>query len=47
MFQIGKAGESQEALTSLLARFAHWSTARAATQTATLIVVAIAVAIGT
>ena len=47
MLQIGKAGEGQEALTSLLARFAHWSTACAATQAATLIVVAIAVAIGT
>jgi hypothetical protein len=47
MFQIGKAGENQEALALLLARFARWSTSRAATQAATLIVVAIAIGIGT
>jgi hypothetical protein len=47
MFQIGRAGDDQEASALLLARFARWSAARAATQTATLIVVAIAVAQGT
>jgi hypothetical protein len=47
MFQIGRAGDDPAALALLLARFAHWSTARAAAQTATLIVVAIAVALGT
>jgi hypothetical protein len=47
MFQIGQAGDDQAALAPLLARFARWSAARAATQTATLIVVAIAVALGT
>jgi hypothetical protein len=46
MFQIGQAGDDQ-ALAPLLARFARWSAARAAAQTATLIVVAIAVALGT
>ena len=44
MFQIGRAGDDQAALAPLLARFARWSAARAAAQTATLIVVAIAVA---
>ena len=47
MFQIGRAGDDQAALAPLLARFPHWSAARAAAQTATLIVVAIAVALGT
>jgi hypothetical protein len=47
MFQIGRAGDAQAALAPLLIRFAHWSTARAAAQAATLIVVAIAVALGT
>lgn len=47
MFQIGRAGDDQAALAPLLARFAHWSAARAAAQTATLIVVAIAVGLGT
>jgi hypothetical protein len=47
MFQIGRAGDDQAHLAPLLARFAHWSTARAAAQIATLIVVAIAVALGT
>jgi hypothetical protein len=47
MFQIGRAGDTGAALTPLLARFARWSAARAALQTATLIVVAIAIAVGT
>ena len=47
MFQIGRAGDDPAALAPLLARFARWSAARAAAQTATLIVVAIAVALGT
>jgi hypothetical protein len=47
MFQIGKAVDDQQALALLLARFARWSAARAATQTATLTMVAIAVALGT
>jgi hypothetical protein len=47
MFRIGQAGDDQQALASLLARFARWSAARAAAQAATLIVVAIAVALGT
>jgi hypothetical protein len=47
MFQIGSAGDTDTALAPLLARFARWSAARAALQTATLIVVAIAVAVGT
>jgi hypothetical protein len=47
MFQIGRAGDDQAALAPLLARFARWSAARAAAQTATLIVVAIAVGPGT
>jgi hypothetical protein len=47
MFKIGRAGDDQAALAPLLVRFARWSAARAAAQTATLIVVAIAVAIGT
>jgi hypothetical protein len=47
MFQIGRAGDSEAALTPLLTRFARWSAARAALQTATLIVVAIAIAAGT
>lgn len=46
MFQIGKAGDEEQALAALLARFARWSVARAVTQAATLVVVAIAVAIG-
>ncbi len=45
MFQIGRAGDAEEALTPLLTRFAHWSEARAAVQTATLVVAAIALAI--
>jgi hypothetical protein len=47
MFQIGRAGDDRAALAPLLARFARWSAARAAAQTATLIVVAIAVGLGT
>jgi hypothetical protein len=47
MFRIGRAGDDQAALAPLLVRFARWSAARAAAQTVTLIVVAIAVAIGT
>ncbi len=47
MFQIAKAGATEAALTPLLTRFARWSAARAALQTATLIVVAIAIAAGT
>jgi hypothetical protein len=47
MFQIGKAGDAEPALAPLQARFARWSAARAAAQTATLIVVAIAVAVAT
>ncbi|HEY5989625.1 MAG TPA: hypothetical protein VIV12_25075 [Streptosporangiaceae bacterium] len=47
MFRIGRAGDDQAALAPLLARFARWSAARAAAQTATLIVVAIAVGLGT
>jgi hypothetical protein len=47
MFHIDRAGDDQPALAPLLARFAHWSAARAAAQTATLIVVAIAVTLGT
>jgi hypothetical protein len=47
MFRIGRAGDDQAALAALLVRFARWSAARAAAQTATLIVVAAAVAIGT
>jgi len=46
-FQIGRAGDTEEALTPLLTRFARWSEARAAVQTATLIVVATAIAAGT
>jgi membrane associated rhomboid family serine protease len=47
MFQIGRAGDTEAALTPLLTRFTRWSAARAALQTATLIVVAIAIAAGT
>jgi hypothetical protein len=47
MFQIGRADDTDAAPAPLLARFARWSAARAAVQTATLIVVAIAVAVGT
>jgi hypothetical protein len=47
MFQIGRAGDTEAALTPLLTRFARWSAARAAIQTATLIVMAIAIAVGT
>jgi hypothetical protein len=47
MFQIGRASDNQAALMPLLTRFARWSAARAALQTATLIVMAIAIAIGT
>jgi hypothetical protein len=46
-FQIGRAGDTDAALAPLLARFARWSAARAALQTATLIAVAIAGAVGT
>ena len=46
MFQIGRAGEGQAVLAPLLARFARWSAVRAAAQTATLIVVSIAVGLG-
>jgi hypothetical protein len=44
MFQIGRAGDDPAALALLLARFARWSAARAAAQTVTLIVMAVAVA---
>jgi hypothetical protein len=47
MFQVGRAGDAEAALTPLLARFARWSAARAAIQAATLIVVALAIAVGT
>ena len=47
MFQVGRAGDSEAALTPLLTRFARWSAARAALQAATLIVVATAIAAGT
>lgn len=47
MFRIGRAEDTPAALEPLLARFARWSAARAIAQTATLIVVAIAVGIGT
>jgi len=47
MFRIGQAGEDPAALAPLLTRFARWSAARAAAQTATLTVVAIALAIAT
>ena len=47
MFQIGRAGDAEADLAPLLARFARWSAARAAVQAATLIVVAIAVAMAT
>ena len=47
MFQIGRAGDTEAALTPLLTRFARWSAARAGVQAATLIVMAIAIAIGT
>ena len=47
MFQIGRTGDDEAALTPLLTRFARWSAARAAVQTATLIVVATAIAAGT
>jgi hypothetical protein len=46
MFQIGRAGDTNAALTPLLTRFARWSAARAALQTATFIIVAIAIAAG-
>jgi len=45
MFQIGRADDTDAALAPLLTRFARWSAVRAALQTATLIVVAIAVAV--
>ena len=47
MFRIGRAGDDEAALAPLLARFAAWSAARAAAQAATLVVVAIAVGMGT
>jgi hypothetical protein len=47
MFQVGRAGDGEAALTPLLTRFARWSAARAVLQAATLVVVAIAVAAGT
>ncbi len=47
MFKIGRAGDDPADLAPLLARFARWSAARAAAQTATLIAVVIAVAMGT
>ena len=46
MFRIGRAADTETTLAPLLARFARWPAARAAVQTATLIVVAIAVATG-
>ena len=42
MFQVGRAGDGEAALTPLLTRFARWSAARVALQAATLVVVAIA-----
>jgi len=47
MFQVGRADDTDAALAPWLARFARWSAVRVAIQTATLIVVAIAVAVGT
>jgi hypothetical protein len=47
MFQIGGADDTDAALAPLLARFARRSAVRACPQAATLIVVAIAVAVGT
>jgi hypothetical protein len=47
MWQVGRAGDAEEALAPLLTRFARWSEARAAVQIATLIVVATAIAAGT
>lgn len=47
MFQIGRAEDTPAALEPLLTRFARWSAARAIMQAATLIVVAIAVGMGT
>jgi hypothetical protein len=47
MFRIGRAEDTEAALTPLLTRFARWSVARAVAQTATVIVVAIAVGVGT
>jgi hypothetical protein len=47
MFRIGRAENTEAALAPLLTRFARWSTIRAILQTATLIVVAIAVGVGT
>jgi hypothetical protein len=47
MCQIGRADDTEAALTPLLTRFARWSAARAALQTATLIVVTLAIAAGT
>ena len=47
MFKIGRAEDTEAALAPLLTRFARWSAARAVLQTATLIVVAVAVGAGT
>lgn len=47
MFKIGRAEDTPAALAPLLTRFARWSAARAALQAATLVVVAIAVGVGT
>lgn len=47
MFRIGSGEDTQAALEPLLTRFARWSAARAVAQTATLIVVAIAVGVAT
>jgi hypothetical protein len=47
MFRIGRAEDTQATLEPLLTRFARWSAARAIAQTATLIVVAVAVSMRT
>jgi hypothetical protein len=47
MFKIGRAEDTPAALEPLLTRFARWSAARAALQAAALVVVAIAVGVGT
>ena len=47
VFQVGRAGGGEAALAPLLTRFARWSAARAALQTATVVIVAIAIAAGT
>jgi len=46
MFALGRAGDDPAVLGPLLTRFARWSRARAALQTATLVTVAIAAGLG-